>query len=113
MLEHITRLRTRTALREWNRILKEGGTLELRVPNVLGLMKLLTQKSNRSPARQGEWFSASFGARTTAISTRTALPIPYLTALLEEAGFEDGETQRRSVTNGYSTRWPGAAVAHC
>jgi predicted SAM-dependent methyltransferase len=89
VLEHITRLRTRTALREWNRILKEGGTLELRVPNVLGLATLLTQKQNRNLARQEQLLQCLFGTqRYEGDFHQTGFTDVYLTALLEEAGFK-------------------------
>jgi predicted SAM-dependent methyltransferase len=89
VLEHITRLRTRTALREWNRILKEGGTLELRVPNVVGLVKLLTQRNNLTPARQEELLQCLFGTqRYDGDFHQNGFTDVYLTALLEEAGFK-------------------------
>jgi hypothetical protein len=89
VLEHITRLRTRTALCEWNRILKEGGTLELRVPNVVGLVKLLTQRENRAAARQEELLQCLFGTqRYEGDFHQSGFTDIYLTALLEETGFK-------------------------
>jgi predicted SAM-dependent methyltransferase len=89
VLEHITRLRTRTALREWNRILQTGGTLELRVPNVVGLVQLLMQKQNRSPARQEQLLQCLFGTqRYDGDFHQSGFTDIYLKALLEEAGFK-------------------------
>lgn len=48
VLEHIPRSRGATALHEWNRVLRPGGRLTLRVPSLLHLLDLL-----RDPARQG------------------------------------------------------------
>jgi hypothetical protein len=82
-------LRTRTALREWNRILQTGGTLELRVPNVVGLVQLLTQKQNRSPARQEQLLQCLFGTqRYEGDFHQSGFTDIYLTGLLEEAGFK-------------------------
>src|SRR5436853_7490297 len=35
VLEHLPRRQTLAVLRHWNRLLRKGGTLELRVPNVV------------------------------------------------------------------------------
>lgn len=63
VLEHIQRPRIENTLREWNRILKIGGILELQVPNVIGLLTLLTKKKNRSPTMQQKLLQCLFGTQ--------------------------------------------------
>ena len=63
VLEHIQRLQIRNTLKEWNRILKIGGVLELQVPNVIGLLTLLTKKENRSPIMQEKLLQCLFGTQ--------------------------------------------------
>ena len=63
VLEHIQRLKIRNTLKEWNRILKIGGVLELQVPNVIGLLTLLTKKENRSPIMQEKLLQCLFGTQ--------------------------------------------------
>lgn len=41
ILEHIHRLRCVSTLQEWNRVMKTGGLLEVRVPNVIALVGLM------------------------------------------------------------------------
>jgi hypothetical protein len=63
VLEHIQRLKIRNTLKEWNRILKIGGVLELQVPNVIGLLTLLTKKENKSPIMQEKLLQCLFGTQ--------------------------------------------------
>jgi hypothetical protein len=63
VLEHIQRLRIENALKEWNRILKTGGVLELRIPNVIGLLTLLTKEENRSSIMQEKLLQCLFGTQ--------------------------------------------------
>lgn len=49
ILEHLPRAKTQTALQEWNRVLRIGGTLHLQTLDVLGLAKLIKKsKSQKS-----------------------------------------------------------------
>ncbi len=63
VLEHIQRLKIRNTLKEWNRILKIGGVLELQVPNVIGLLILLTKEENKSPIVQEKLLQCLFGTQ--------------------------------------------------
>lgn len=63
VLEHIQRLKIRNTLKEWNRILKIGGVLELQVPNVIGLLTLLTKEENKSPIMQEKLLQCLFGTQ--------------------------------------------------
>jgi predicted SAM-dependent methyltransferase len=63
VLEHIQRLKIRNTLKEWNRILKIGGVLELQVPNVIGLLKLLTKEENKTSIMQEKLLQCLFGTQ--------------------------------------------------
>jgi hypothetical protein len=56
-------LKIRNTLREWNRILKIGGVLELQVPNVIGLLTLLTKEENKSPIMHEKLLQCLFGTQ--------------------------------------------------
>lgn len=63
VLEHIHRLKISNTLKEWNRILKIGGVLELQVPNVIGLLTLLTKEENKSVIMQEKLLQCLFGTQ--------------------------------------------------
>lgn len=46
VLEHLQRQEGPPALLEWGRLLKDGGTLQLRVPNILGVARLLLDSAD-------------------------------------------------------------------
>ncbi|MEE9395553.1 MAG: DUF4214 domain-containing protein [Methylococcales bacterium] len=48
ILEHIPRTKCLVALREWNRVLANKATLELQVPNIIGLLDLFTRSENQN-----------------------------------------------------------------
>lgn len=88
VLEHLPRLKTRTALAEWNRVLAVGGTLELRVPDVPGLARLLELAENQSPERQEALLQNLFGTqRYPGDFHYIGFTEPFLRALLEAHGF--------------------------
>jgi predicted SAM-dependent methyltransferase len=88
VLEHLPRLKTRTALTEWNRVLAVGGLLELRVPDVLGLARLLELPENQLPERQEELLQNLFGTQLYPGDFHyIGFTEPFLRALLEECGF--------------------------
>jgi len=63
VLEHIPRLKTRSTLREWNRLLKIDGILELQVPNVIGLLDLLTRDENQNIAQHEKLLQCLYGTQ--------------------------------------------------
>ncbi|CAL1241109.1 DUF4214 domain-containing protein [Candidatus Methylocalor cossyra] len=63
ILEHLPRARCLRALREWNRLLARGGTLELQVPNVVGLLTLLTREDRQNFRAQEELLQCLFGTQ--------------------------------------------------
>ena len=62
-LEHIPRTETQNVLNEWSRLLKPSGKLILRVPNVLGLLKLFSKKEFSSVEKQQELIQCLFGTQ--------------------------------------------------
>jgi hypothetical protein len=96
VLEHIPRLRTEETLLEWHRLVKPGGCLRLRVPNLLGLFelfgdgqrqridqqKLLTHCTYGTQAYEGDFHLAGFTPR-------------LLTDQLLEVGFDDVQISDR------------------
>lgn len=88
ILEHIPRLKTRNVLREWNRILLIDGRLELRVPNVSGLLSLLRKKRNRTPAMHDKLLQRLFGTQSYHGDFHyTAFTDVLIIDMLHEAGF--------------------------
>lgn len=64
VLEHISRLKTRNALKEWNRILIKDGRLELQVPSAIGLLSLLQLEKNRTPVIHEKLLQCLFGTQS-------------------------------------------------
>jgi predicted SAM-dependent methyltransferase len=63
VLEHIPRLKTRSTLREWNRLLRIDGILELQVPNVMGLLELLKRDENQNMAQHEKLLQCLYGTQ--------------------------------------------------
>jgi predicted SAM-dependent methyltransferase len=63
ILEHVPRDCCSTALREWNRVLKPGGWLELRVPDVIALARLLQEPERQTPEAQDVLLQCLFGTQ--------------------------------------------------
>jgi len=63
ILEHIPRLKTRSTLREWSRLLNIGGTLELQIPDVIGLLSLLKKPENQTLEKHEELLRCLFGTQ--------------------------------------------------
>ena len=63
VLEHIPRTKTKSVLAEWNRLLKIGGILKLRVPNLIALLSLLEERENQNSRKQEEILQYLFGTQ--------------------------------------------------
>lgn len=63
VLEHIPRTQTKNVLSEWYRLLKRGGILNLRVPNVIGLLRLFENKYPNSLSGHEELIHCLFGTQ--------------------------------------------------
>lgn len=64
VLEHIGRIKTKTVLAEWNRLLKVNGILKIQVPNLLGLFSLFKKKDYQSVEKQEELVQCLFGTQS-------------------------------------------------
>ncbi len=88
ILEHIPRLRTKNVLKEWNRILKIGGKLELRIPSVTGLLSLFTRRENKTPEFHETLIQCLFGTQTSYADFHyTGFTEILISKMLEDAGF--------------------------
>jgi len=87
VLEHLPRADAMPALREWARLLEEGGQLVVRVPNLVGLLGLLTTR--RSFAEQEELVQCAYGTQAYNgdfhINGFTEITLRHL---LHDAGFD-------------------------
>jgi SAM-dependent methyltransferase len=87
-LEHFPRCDTQPALAEWSRLLKSGGLLKLRVPNLLGLLELFTWKDKQSIADQEMLVQCLFGTQAYNGDWHlTGFTQTLLSHYLTEAGF--------------------------
>ncbi|WNZ44360.1 methyltransferase domain-containing protein [Leptolyngbya boryana CZ1] len=87
-LEHFPRCDTQPALAEWSRLLKSGGVLKLRVPNLLGLLELFTWKDKQSIADQEMLVQCLFGTQAYNGDWHlTGFTQTLLSHYLTEAGF--------------------------
>ncbi|PHM09240.1 class I SAM-dependent methyltransferase [Nostoc sp. 'Peltigera malacea cyanobiont' DB3992] len=87
-LEHFPRLDTEPALAEWSRLLKSGGILKLRVPDLIGLLKLFSWKSNQSIEEQKVLVQCMYGTQAYNGDWHlTGFTQILLEHYLEEAGF--------------------------
>ncbi|MCK7493447.1 MAG: hypothetical protein MZW92_20235 [Comamonadaceae bacterium] len=61
VLEHLPRTQTLRTLAHWNRPLRMGGKIVLRLPSVLGIADLLGRRENQSLARRESLIQCLFG----------------------------------------------------
>jgi predicted SAM-dependent methyltransferase len=102
-LEHLTRCNVKPALKEWNRVLKKGGILKIRVPNLIGLLeslKILEALKNRPlKSRQPylEWIiQCTFGTQAYKGDYHlSGFTRELLKSYLSETGFERISFQSR------------------
>ena len=88
VLEHLPRTETLRTLAHWNRVLRRGGTITIRVPSVLGVADLLSQRANRNPAKHEELIQCLFGTQAyTGDFHFTSFTDVLLEHYLERAGF--------------------------
>jgi predicted SAM-dependent methyltransferase len=88
VLEHLPRSETARILAHWNRPLRLGGTIVLRVPSVLAIADLMRRAENQSAARQEELLKFLFGTQAyTGDFHYTSFTPLLLRAYLEAAGF--------------------------
>ena len=88
VLEHLPRSDTLRVLMQWNRPLRPGGRLVLRLPSVLGVADLLRQPAHQTPEMHEELMQALFGSQAyTGDFHYTSFTEVLLRHYLAEAGF--------------------------
>lgn len=121
VLEHIPWYRIEQVLKEWYRIIKLGGSLEIWVPDALKISRLLIQTeeglNNKVP---DNWFVRNpendpycwvagrlfYGANPNYPSWHKALFTPrYLKSLFQKIGFSDIRELSREEVRGYDHGW--------
>jgi predicted SAM-dependent methyltransferase len=87
-LEHFPRCDTQPALAEWSRLLKSGGVLKLRVPNLVGLLGLFTRQDMQAIPEQENLVQCLFGTQAYNGDWHlTGFTQTLLSHYLTEAGF--------------------------
>jgi predicted SAM-dependent methyltransferase len=110
VLEHLPRTDTLNTLVQWNRPLRMGGILELRVPSVLGVADLLSRRENQAPAKQEELIQCLFGTQAyTGDFHFTSFTKVLLEHYLEKAGFR---TLRIDLQHGWLFEVRAEKVRH-
>lgn len=88
VLEHLPRNETLRILMLWNRPLRIGGRLVLRVPSVLGVADLIRHPDNQTPDKQEELIQALFGTQAYSGDFHlTSFTELLLRDFLDKAGF--------------------------
>jgi SAM-dependent methyltransferase len=94
VLEHLPRSDTLNALREWQRVLVDGGRLHLQVPDVLGVAYLL--RTRDSAAEHDEYLHSLFGTQAYAGDFHLAgFTDLHLIECLAATGFDHIALERR------------------
>jgi predicted SAM-dependent methyltransferase len=87
VLEHLPRQSTVDVLREWSRLLRVGGKLQLRVPSVIDLAELMRLPENQTISQQELFVQCLFGTQAyTEDCHYTTFTEPLLRHYLGEAG---------------------------
>lgn len=92
VLEHLPRTQTLRTLQVWNRVLRPGGRLWLRVPSVEGLVALMQRPEFVNAQKHEELMQCLFGTQAyTGDFHYTSFTEVLLRHYLEAAGFETRE----------------------
>jgi predicted SAM-dependent methyltransferase len=110
VLEHLPRTHSAFTLAHWNRLLRMGGRLVLRVPSVLGIARLLESPQWSSPERQEDLIQCLFGTQAyTGDFHFTSFTPTLLRHYLTQAGFE---VSRWEVVSGWLLDVEARKVVH-
>jgi predicted SAM-dependent methyltransferase len=89
VLEHLPRTTTVTVLREWSRLLVDGGVLHLRVPSVIDLVELMKAPEHQPVEQQERFIQCLFGTQAYSEDTHyTTFTEPLLRNYLGQADLE-------------------------
>lgn len=88
ILEHLSRTSTKRALLHWAALLQHKGTLHLRVPNILGVAKMLSSPKNQAVEKQESIIQNLFGTQAyTGDFHFTTFTAVVLKSYLNQCGF--------------------------
>ena len=110
VLEHLPRSQTLRTLQGWNRLLRMGGTLRLRVPSVTGIADLSRREDYATPEKQEELMQCLFGTQAyTGDFHFTSFTDLLLEHYLRSSGFEKREV---GMLHGWIYDVAAVKVAH-
>ena len=96
VLEHLGRTETLPALLEWSRLLRIGAVLRLRVPDLKGLLTMVTDPARQSIEEQEGLVRSLFGTQNyTGDYHQTGFTRVLLTHYLHQAGFAEVRISQR------------------
>lgn len=98
VLEHIPRTGVLTALCEWNRVLKFGGTIEIRVPDLQALVKLMDTPEYNHLAGHETLIQSAYGTQSyTGDFHLAGFTELTLRAQMDRAGFSIDRLERKDT----------------
>lgn len=96
VLEHLPTAQVPVILREWRRVLREGGLLLVGVPDLDRVAQLLNSRSGWFTPPNEPWVGVVYGGQKDDLDFhKTGFTAPSLAALLDEAGFGSIERVER------------------
>jgi predicted SAM-dependent methyltransferase len=111
VLEHLPRTATPSVLREWSRLLADGGLLHLRVPSVIHLAELMKAPEHQSITQQELFVQCLFGTQAYTEDTHyTTFTEPLLRHYLEEANLT---VRTWGMRDGWLFEVDAVKVRHC
>ncbi len=88
VLEHLPTAQVPVVLREWRRVLRDGGVVLIGVPDLDRIAKLLSSRSGWFTPPNEPWVGVVYGGQKDDLDFhKTGFTAPSLAALLESTGF--------------------------
>ena len=101
ILEHFPTDQVPMLLRDWRRVLRDGGQLLVGVPDLDVIARTLVERSGWFTPPHGPWLGAIYGGQKDAYDFhKTGFNAPWLAYLLAEAGFGTVRREERFVDIG-------------
>jgi predicted SAM-dependent methyltransferase len=101
ILEHFPTDQVPALLRDWRRVLRDGGQLLVAVPDLDVIARMLVERSGWFTPPHSPWIGAIFGGQKDAYDFhKTGFNAPWLAYLLNEAGFGTVRREERFVDIG-------------
>ncbi len=101
ILEHFPNDQVPVLLRDWRRVLRDGGQLLVAVPDLDVIARMLVERSGWFTPPHAPWIGAIYGGQKDAYDFhKTGFTAPWLAYLLSEAGFGTVRQEERFVDIG-------------